>query len=307
MTIALCMVVKDEIHRIEACLDPIHRLVDEIVIIDTGSTDGTPELIRRKFGIEVMHGLMEECRCLTKIDMRNLAFSHVTADWILSIDADERMHPEGLRELATMRHDPEVSGYFGLWRNHMAGAPAFDDYKCFAFRRGTRMRGLVHENAQSDIRSRGGRAVWLDALRVEHHPEMRKHELKTHLYHRRLMCALALEPDWHRYYWFLGYMQYQAGEWDEAMANFRLAFDSDSTLFPVERLNSAMVWAEILCALDRVDEATALLQRARALWDTVQDDFEVKINTRMRPWLDHAVALVGAGHHRDVRAYRFAR
>lgn len=306
MTIALCMVVKDEIHRIEACLDSIHQLVDQIIIVDTGSTDGTPELIRHKFGIEVRHGWMAECRCLTKIDMRNLAFSHATTDWILSIDADERMCSEGLQEFRQMQHDPDIYGYFGLWRNHIPETVTFDDYKCFLFRRGVQMRGLVHENVQTDIRFRNGKAVWLDAIRVEHYPEKHKKSLKTDLYRRRLMCAIALEPDWHRYYWFLGYMEYQAGEWQNAIVNFSRVVNSTSKMFPVECLNSAMVWIEILCILDRTNEAVALLKQAQQFYEEVADDFEVRINTRLPFWFEHTYRQFCSGNHRAVRAYLFA-
>jgi glycosyltransferase involved in cell wall biosynthesis len=307
MSIALCMLVKDEANRIDACLAPLVRLVDEVVIIDTGSSDGTQELIEGRWGIRLQHGRLDEQRCLTKIDLRNHAFSQVRTNWILSIDADERIDPAGLAAFREHRHDPRTAGYFGLWRNHLEGEAPFDDYKCFLFRRGYRMSGLVHENAQIDIRRRGARALWLDALTVDHHPERAKHANKTQLYYRRLADAIRLQPHWHRYHWFLGYLQFQLQEFDQAMRNLTTAFESDSLLFPVERLNSAMVLAEVLCRLGHRERAQHVVRKALALWESVREDFEVAINTRIEPWLRHAESLLAAGESQAVRAYRFAR
>ena len=47
MTISLCMIVRDEEKVLERCLDSIKDEADEIVIVDTGSTDGTQEIARR--------------------------------------------------------------------------------------------------------------------------------------------------------------------------------------------------------------------------------------------------------------------
>lgn len=306
-SIAACLVVKNEANRIEQCLKPILGLVDQVVIIDTGSSDGTPDLIRQKFGLTVLRGELEESRCLTKIDQRNRAIELATTDWILSIDADEQIDPVGLKTFKSMKHQDDVSGYFGLWQNHIGGDLPFDDYKCFIFRRNFRMRGLVHENAQVDIRSRNGRAVWLDALHVRHFPEYSKHEAKTKLYRRRLMTAIAQEPHWHRYHWFKGYLLSQLGDIDGALHHLSTAFKSDNKLFPVERLNSGMVKAEILCSLGRREEATSTLMETDELWSSVCNDFEVQINSRLKPWIDQALFFVRSGQLSDVRAYRFAR
>lgn len=306
-SIAACLVVKNEANRIEQCLRPILGLVDQVVIIDTGSSDGTPELIRKKFGLKVLQGELEEGRCLTKIDQRNRAIGLAKTDWILSIDGDEQIDPCGLREFRSMRHPDDVSGYFGIWKNHVGDAPPFDDYKCFIFRNTVRMRGLVHENAQVDIRAQQGQAIWLDALRVWHFPEQNKLEAKTQLYRRRLAAAIEQEPHWHRYHWFKGYLLSQIGNIGDALRHLSTAFESDNKLFPVERLNSGMVKAELLCRLGRGDEAMAILMAAEELWSAVCDDFEVQINSRIMPWIHHALSLVRCGQLSDVRAYRFAK
>lgn len=305
-SIALCMVVKDESARIAACLEPVLGEVDEVIVIDTGSTDGTRELLRERFGIIAINDRLHDERCLTKIDARNHAISAAKTDWILTLDADEVVAADGIRAFRNTPATPDVAGYFGLWRNHLVGSPPFDDYKCFLFRSDRRMRGLVHENSTSDLRASGLVAHWLPELTVSHYPAPEKHQYKTELYERRLRCALHLEPGWHRYNWFLGYMLFQQGRIDEAVLNLQRAWTSGNPLFPVERLNSAMVLTEIHACAGNVDAALALVGAAHAEWQNLRDDFEVRVNCRLGPWFAAAQAALTSGKQ-EVRAHRFAR
>lgn len=307
MPLALCMVVKDEINRISGCLEPIIDLLDEILIIDTGSGDGTPELLKRRFGITPLTGRLEEARCYCLSDLRNRAFNQVASPWILTLDADERIAPEALHRFRSMSHAPDVGGYFGRWTNHLEGAPPFEDYKLFLFRKGLRKRGLVHENVQIDIRERGQRALWLDGLEVAHFPESVKLADKNRLYRGRLENALRLEPDWHRYRWFLGYVDFQAGDLETAAAHLTVAAFSASPLFPVECLNSRMVLADIHARRGEREALGALLADTRRYFAHVADDFEVAINFRFAPWLARAGEAFDADDLESIRAYRFAR
>lgn len=307
MAIALCMVVKDEANRIEACLDAALGAVDEVVIFDTGSTDGTPERILKRYGIKTFHGTLDESRCYAKSGLRNRGYELAKADWILSLDADECIEVVALHQFRAVRHSPGVSGYFGAWTNHVAGAAGFEDYKLFLFRRGFRKRGLVHENAQIDLRERGARAEWLDGLVVHHHPEAAKHPAKETLYRWRLRCAMAKEPHWTRYAWFYGYMCFQSGDFDQAERHLRACAGTEAPLFPVERLNSFMVLAELYARRSEREAALAALDAALALHERVADDFEVRINFRLAPWLREARDACARGALESVRAYRFAR
>lgn len=305
-SISLCMVVKDEAARIIDCLTPLLGVVDEILVVDTGSSDGTPELLKERFGITVLNDRLHDGRCHTLNDARSRIFRAARARWILSLDADEVIAPEAIGAFRSVTAAPNVAGYFGLWRNHLAGAPPFDDYKCFLFRSDRRMRGLVHENAQSDLRAAGLVAHWLPELTVSHHPAPDRHQYKTELYERRLRCALRLEPDWHRYDWFLGYMLFQQGRINEAVTHLERAWTSGNPLFPVERLNSAMVLTEIHAYSGRIETARALAALAHAEWQALAEDFEVRINHRLEPWFAAAQAALTAGDP-PLRAYRFAR
>ncbi|WP_420833106.1 glycosyltransferase [Shimazuella soli] len=84
ITISLCMIVKNEEDVLERCLTSIQAIVDEIIIVDTGSTDRTKE-IAEKFGAKIY-----EFEWIDDFSAaRNYAFSLATREYILWLDADD--------------------------------------------------------------------------------------------------------------------------------------------------------------------------------------------------------------------------
>ena len=87
-TISLCMIVKNEEKNIGSCLDSISPLVDEMIVVDTGSTDRTKD-IARAFGAKVYDfGWTDNFS-----EARNFSLSKASGDWILVLDADEVIAP----------------------------------------------------------------------------------------------------------------------------------------------------------------------------------------------------------------------
>lgn len=85
-TISLCMIVRDEQELISQCLSSVSRLVDEIVIVDTGSIDRTIE-IAKSFGARVYQRPWDNDFAAA----RNLSLEMASKDWILVLDADEAL------------------------------------------------------------------------------------------------------------------------------------------------------------------------------------------------------------------------
>ena len=88
-TISLCMIVKDEEDILARCLDGIADLMDEIIIVDTGSTDRTKE-IAAKYTDKIFDFEWKD----DFASARNYAFSKATMDYIYSADADEVIDEE---------------------------------------------------------------------------------------------------------------------------------------------------------------------------------------------------------------------
>lgn len=88
MSLSLSMIVRDEAETLLSCLESVAGIVDEIVVVDTGSVDNTPE-IAREFGATVR----EFPWCEDFAAARNAALAHTPGDWVLVLDADEVLLP----------------------------------------------------------------------------------------------------------------------------------------------------------------------------------------------------------------------
>ena len=99
--ISLCMIVKNEERFLEACLRSVEGIVDEINIVDTGSTDRTLE-IAEKFGARIQHREWRNDFSWA----RNEALAMATKRWVLVLDGDEEIAPECRRQLMDLRTTP---------------------------------------------------------------------------------------------------------------------------------------------------------------------------------------------------------
>ncbi len=84
MKISVCYIVKDEEKNLRQSLESLHNAADEIIVVDTGSMDGTLD-VAKKFGAKIFNEVWQEDFSLP----RNVALSHATGDWIIFLDADE--------------------------------------------------------------------------------------------------------------------------------------------------------------------------------------------------------------------------
>jgi glycosyltransferase involved in cell wall biosynthesis len=98
ITISACMIVKNEEEVLARCLDCVKQFADEIIIVDTGSTDRTKE-IAQSYTSHVYD--------FTWIDdfaaARNYAFSHATKEYIFWLDADDVVLPEDIQKLLKLK------------------------------------------------------------------------------------------------------------------------------------------------------------------------------------------------------------
>lgn len=99
ITISLCMIVKNEEEVIGRCLDSIKDIVDEIIIVDTGSTDKTKE-ISRKYTNKIFD--FKWVNDFSKA--RNFSFSKATKEYIMWLDADDVILEEDKKKLKELKN-----------------------------------------------------------------------------------------------------------------------------------------------------------------------------------------------------------
>src|SRR3989338_7182709 len=112
-TISLCMMAKNEEKLLEQCLNSVKSIADEIIIVDTGSTDRTKE-IAKKFNAKIY-----DFRWVDDFSAaRNESLKHATKNWIMVLDADESIAEEDLHELQKLISDGNCAGYYFIIRTY---------------------------------------------------------------------------------------------------------------------------------------------------------------------------------------------
>jgi glycosyltransferase involved in cell wall biosynthesis len=147
-TLSAILITKNESLNLEDCLASLQGLVDEIVIVDTNSQDNTLEIAKRYGAI-----ISQPADWPGFGPQKNRALALATKEWVLSIDADERLTPELIKEIKAVLSQPgdvscfsipRSSYYCGRFMKHSGWYP---DYVDRLFKRESAIfsNHLVHE------------------------------------------------------------------------------------------------------------------------------------------------------------------
>ncbi len=102
-SLSLCMIIKNEAEALPRCLASVQDQVDEMIVLDTGSTDESGA-IARSFGAQVFSYTWADDFSAA----RNVSLSYAQGDWILVLDADEILVPEALEALRSQLSRPDL-------------------------------------------------------------------------------------------------------------------------------------------------------------------------------------------------------
>jgi tetratricopeptide (TPR) repeat protein len=203
--VSLCLIARDEAELLPGCLASVRGAVDELVVVDTGSVDGTRE-VARAAGALVLDLPWDDDFSAP----RNLAARAASGDWLLVLDADERLAPGAGERLGRQLAGADFD--VGLLRLHNAsrrdaspaevvagaarfGAPALLPRLVRNVDR-PEWRGVIHESVGEWLLRRGGRRglVDLDVMHLGALPSVRRSRDKGERNVALLKRRLALEP-----------------------------------------------------------------------------------------------------------------
>jgi tetratricopeptide (TPR) repeat protein len=142
-TVSACMIVKDEEELLPGCLESIRDWVDEIIVVDTGSTDRTVE-IAKSYGARIFHQPWEG----NFSKHRNFSTAQSVCDWIFIIDADERIYQEDISLIKKVLNQDDykiisinVFNVSGENEEHVTFLPSI---RFFKGELGLKYEGIVH-------------------------------------------------------------------------------------------------------------------------------------------------------------------
>jgi len=198
-SISLCMIVKNEANLLPACLESVARSVDEIILVDTGSTDETIPIAER-FGAAVIRHPWNNHFA----EARNAALERASGSWILFLDADERLYEYELEQLRSYAQLTQPEGFFLQVWNHSSNNPAEDTIvrnpiiRMFRNRPEHRFTGRIHEQITTSITTHNPEAIFHMTNVIIHHYGYLKEQVvskdKVHRNTSLLTDALAEDP-----------------------------------------------------------------------------------------------------------------
>ena len=170
--LSLCMIVRDSARTLASCLESIRPWVDEMVIVDTGSVDNTPDIVQQ-FGGKLFHFPW----CDDFSAARNESLRHARGEWLFWMDSDDTIPWECGRKLRALVDRPVPASVFGfVVQVHCPGGQggeegafdvtAVDHVKLLRNRADLRFDGRIHEQILGAIRRAGGQVAWSDAYVV---------------------------------------------------------------------------------------------------------------------------------------------
>ncbi len=151
--ISVCIISYNEEKKIRDCLESVKEVADEIIVVDSLSTDRTKEI-----AAEYTNKIFDQ-KFLGHIEQKNLVISKASNDWILSLDCDERLSPELAKSIMAIKAN--LSGddayrmarktfYVYRWLNHCW----YPDYKVRLFNRQHAKWGGVNPHDHIELSSR---------------------------------------------------------------------------------------------------------------------------------------------------------
>ena len=276
MGISLCMIVKNEQDWIVKAVESVRSIVDEVIIVDTGSTDSTPEQAEA-LGAKLLKSQWED----SFGQARNLSLAAAGEPWILVLDADERIAACDLQYIKEATETGSADGYHLIQRNYVLKrqilgwtpntrryqeGDGYDGYvdnpliRLFRNSPEIRFHGAVHEIIDPK-RSPQFKFGSIPAV-IHHYGKVRGEErvaAKQHLYLALGLKKIEEEPANAKAYFDLGIQYQELGRHEEACACFDQSFEM--TTLPISLLYQEISDKQ----LRQFDSALALLTRALRL------------------------------------------
>ncbi|HEY3365239.1 MAG TPA: glycosyltransferase [Symbiobacteriaceae bacterium] len=272
--ITLCMIVRNEEQDLPRCLASVRGIVDEIIVVDTGSTDGTVA-VAESFGARVLHYAWTDNFAAA----RNVGVDAATTEWVLVLDADEELHPEDRHRLREICRDPEVEAYSMLHVNLMDAGGFTEtensyDVTLWRHRPEYRYEGKLHEQIVTAIwREKPDARVDYCQIRILHYGYLKEAVRAKGKSERNLKLARQLvadHPDDVFYLFNLGLELQRLPDLEGAVSEYERV-RSGLSWYPLWAAKMFKCLATCLVVLRRWEDATAVIRQGLSIYPDFTD------------------------------------
>lgn len=253
--ISINLIVKNEETRIADAINSVKPFASEIIVIDTGSTDSTPQICTR-MGCEVYYHSWND----NFSDMRNIALGYSAYEWILVIDADE-VSRFGLMDLPLEQmNDPKIGGINLQIINHI---DENDDSiiskhrytRLFRNEKSIRFTGRIHEQIRESIEEKYD--IYDSELIIEHFGYRTIDKEKLERNTRLLEQDIEADADDWKYY-HLAETLFSGGDKDKSCGIFEKIVNSpELTDLQLDRVKTRL--GQLYLGSDRYSDAETVL------------------------------------------------
>ena len=264
MLLSAAIIVKDDTEHLDACLTSLRGLVDQVVVVDTGSSDGSIAVAEQHGALVTREPWHDDLAA-----PRNRALDLAAGKWILSLDADERVRGD-LDAVRERLSDDDGSVGFRVRCVPRVGWTPVREHRLWRNRVDIRFAGHVHETVVPAIDAAAGagdlRVDPLDPVTIHRLGDDRDHPATRGRLERMLLTELVRRPDRARVYDDLALLYEAAGDSERAVetwkrgvavARVRNFSDPDDRLLHLDLVNH-------LLARELIDvDLEALVEEAR--------------------------------------------
>lgn len=263
--LSVCMIVKNEENFLDECLRSVQPVADQIVVLDTGSEDRTVE-IAREHGAEVHSFAWKDDFAAA----RNASIKYAKGDWILWLDADERLLPESVPLLKKLlRPERKAVAYRVTIKNVLADGKTFKlstGHRLFTNRKNIYFEGRVHEQIIFSVARAGGeeRPSPVTLLHLGYGLSQDVQDKKNER-NRKLLLKMVQENPADAYAHFtLGQNYNLAREYEKALEHYLIALEKNrfQKSLKTQLLNTI---SEAYLKLEQYDRAVEFAERSLTL------------------------------------------
>ncbi len=277
-TISLCMIAKDEEKWIKNCIESVKPIVNEIIVVDTGSTDDTKK-VAESLGARVYD--FKWCDDFSQA--RNFSISKAKSDWILILDADEVIGNRDLEKVRQLINVSDIYAYLFFqrsylddttvvgWKANTGDYPEGEGYsgyfdspltRLFRNNNGFRFEGKVHELVEFSILGQK-RNIIKTNIPIHHYGKVKSQDHladKGALYLEIGKIRIEENPTDPRAYYDLGAQYFELNRFSEAKEYYKKAVNLDKNYYRA-LCDLGMIYAKE----GNYEEALPLLEKVRLI------------------------------------------